>query len=97
MSYISETSHVCCTTGYNQIIGAIFFGTFCISYNREQFLQRCEISRAYLPPNSHGEKHPKFQNVAKIARKAVFLIGHWNSLHLKVSQGGARSVRLSKT
>ena len=37
----------------------------------EQFLQQIEISRAFLPPVSHGEKCGKFQSVVEIAHKAV--------------------------
>ena len=40
----------------------------------EQFLQRFEISRAFLLPISHGEKRDKFQNAVEISRKAAVLI-----------------------
>ena len=40
----------------------------------EQILSKIEISRALLPPISHGEKGGKFQNVVKIAHKAVIHI-----------------------
>ena len=40
----------------------------------EQFLQQIEISRAFLPHVSHGEKCGKFQFVVDIAYKAVVLI-----------------------
>ena len=40
----------------------------------EQFLQRLDISRAFLRAKQVGEKRGKFQNVVEIAHKAVFLI-----------------------
>ena len=35
ITYVSETSRTPCIIRYTQIFGAIFFGTFCISYNRD--------------------------------------------------------------
>ena len=40
----------------------------------EQFLRQIEISRAFLPPVSHGEKCGKFQFVVESAHEAVVLI-----------------------
>ena len=40
----------------------------------EQFLQKIEISRAFLPPLSHGEKCGKFQFVEESAPKVVVII-----------------------
>ena len=40
----------------------------------ERFLQDFEVSRAFLPPVSHGIKRGKFQKPVKIAHKAVALI-----------------------
>ena len=34
LNYISETRQVWCFIRYAQFLGKIFFGTFCISYNR---------------------------------------------------------------
>ena len=40
----------------------------------EQFLRQIEISRAFLPPVSHGEKLEKFQFAVQISHEAVILI-----------------------
>ena len=43
------------------------------NYLVSNFYKKIEISRAFLPPVSSGEKSGKFQNVVEIAHKAVIL------------------------
>ena len=40
----------------------------------EQFLQHFEISHAFFPPVSHGEKRGKIQNFVEIAHKEVAVV-----------------------
>ena len=40
----------------------------------KNFLRQIGLSRAFLPPVSHGEKRGKFQFAVEIAHKAVVLI-----------------------
>ena len=76
MSATNRTSCVpsaLCTTSKSAQIAVKILSSTKGKLPCEQFLQQIEISRAFLPPVSYGEKCGKFKFVVEIAHKVVCL------------------------